>query len=503
MSYQQLTTTEIASGASAFFKPMLPGNEALKAQKRISNAAVDFARAGKLEQAIAALEAGLETHPDNIFFIGQLGHLYRRAGDFTAARDCMEHGHRLRPTDIKTLSSLGSVYAALGDFPQAELVLRQASELDPDDMFVVVALSNILIQQNKLHQAADVLSESGGVDRGNKYIIATYGIVLSMQDRTMEARDLLEQGYALHSRDPYIINLLGMVCGEMGDYHAAEDVLSRAVRIDPRNKFIAATLGNVLLRQRKLGEAERALTVALRSNPRDLVLLNLLGNVFLQQGDMERAQTVLGDALRIAPGNIAAVTTLGHLYLRQKNYIAFDRLTASSHADDDESFLYLKAKGAFLQNRLEAARSFCEALFALRGYEPQSVSLYLACSEDDNSVTRALAKVYSAQQFADLKQKAAELIRNPFLLDRFDAKTGLSVSSMLGEGFTTRKIDSDALSRAVAASVLVALIAGHVAYRGLLGSFSLDPGILGLSGTAAAACVLSLVSGRSWKRSEN
>ena len=502
MTYQPVTTSDVAPrGSSVFFKQPSAVNDALKAQKRISNAAVDLARAGKIDLAIAALEAGLDDHPDNIYFLGQIGHLYRRSGNFAAARDCMERGRQLRPTDIKTLSALGAVYAEMGEFARAEQVLGEAIAIDPDDMFVVVALSNILIQQDKLDQAAELLSETGGVERGNKYIIATYGIVLSLQERLMEARDLLEQGHALHSRDPYIVNLLGMVCGELGDFAAAEDVLGRAARLDPRNRFIAATLGNVYLRQRKLGEAERVLNATLRSNPRDLVLLNLLGNVYLQQGDAARAETVLNDALRIAPANVAAITTIGHVYLKQQDYAAFDRLVSTYRADDDESFVYLQAKGAWLQNRPDVARGFCRMLFDLRGYDRQAATLYLACADDEDAITRTLQKIYGAQQFADLKLQAAELIRNPSLLNRFDAKTRLDVSSMLGNDFTTRKVNTDAVSRAVAASILVALMAGPPWPITVCSAASRsDPGILGLSGTAVAACVLSLVSGHSWRK---
>jgi thioredoxin-like negative regulator of GroEL len=299
------------------------------------------------------------------------------------------------------------------------------------------------------------------------------------------------------------VNLLGMVCGEMGDFAAAEDVLGRAARLDPRNRFIAATLGSVYLRQRKSGEAERVLNAALRSNPRDLVLLNLLGNVYLRKGNIDRAELVLGDALRIAPANIAALTTMGHVYLAQQNYAAFDRLAGTCQAHEDDSFLYLLAKGAFLRNHADETRALCARLFALRGYDSQVAALYLACSATDDEVTHKLEAAFGPRQFADLKQRAAELIRDPSLLDRFDTKAGLDVASMLGDGFTTRKVNTDAVSRAVAASILVALIAGHIAYRGLLGSFSVDPGVLGLSGTAVTACVLSLVTGHSRRRPQD
>jgi tetratricopeptide (TPR) repeat protein len=498
MSYQEITTSDVAPRESSlFFRSLPPVNDALKAQKRITNTAVDFARAGRVEEAIAMLEEALAAHPDNIYFLGQLGHLYRRSGNLEAARDCMERGRQLCPTDIKTLSSLGAVCAAMGDYARAETVLEEASRLNRDDMFAVVSLSNVLIQQDKLEQAAELLSESGGIERGNKYIITSYGIVLSMQDRLVEARDLLEQGHSLHSRDPYIVNLLGMVCSELGDYAAAEDILVRANRLDPRNRFIAATLGNVYLRQRKLGEAERVLKITLRSNPRDVVLLNLLGTVFLRQGNVERAEIVLGDALRIAPANIAAITTLGHIYLNQQNYVEFDRLVGAFEIEDDDAFIYLLAKNAFLRNKPAEVRSLCKTLFTLRGYDQQIASLYLACAEQDDEVTRKLETVFDAQQFMELKQCAADLIRNPAGLDRFDSKANFDVSAMLGENFTTRKVNTDALSRAVAASILVAMIAGHIAYRGILGSFNADPGILGLSSTAIAACVLSLVSRRS------
>ena len=473
-----------------------PGSNPMRDQKKITSEASGLARSGNPVDAIAMLEEGLIRYPENYYFLGQLGHLYRRTGKLAEAASCMERGRILNAGDIKTLSALGAVYAEQGLYAKAEFVLQEARTIDPSDLFVVVTLAGAYIAQEKYEAAEGLLSHSRGVDRRNKYVMASLGVVRILREDFGGARDVLELGYMAHPRDPYIVNLLGTVCGELGDYEAAEHVLTQGLRMEPRNRFICASLASVQVRQRKFAEALRALSSGIRFNTRDVVLLNLTGAAQLGLGDDAAAFDTWQAALRVDPGNVAVTTSLGHLCLKRRDFAMFEALAAAAaDNEDDESFLYLRAKSAFLQNDHKATQEFCRHLFTIRGFEPQAAILYLACTHAQDAVNQRILAKFGQETYADFTRRAGELRRDPARLDRYDPRYAIVLPELLSGTFSNRPADADAVGRTVAAALMMVLIGAHVALHSTTG-FHGYTGLLGIPGGAAAAGVLALFSGQ-------
>ncbi len=425
MVYQEIVSPEVEARRPRTLRDTVSTVvDVLTLQKRITSKAVDFAQDGNLEKAIETLELGLDQYSDNLYFLGQLGQLYRRGGYLEDAQECLERSHELKPSDIRTITSLAGVYSELGMYDEAEAMLAKARRLDCNDKFVVVTLAKLLGERGRYQEAADLLETSGGIEGGNKFVIASYGIVEVLLGNRDKARAALEKGYQMHPRDPYIINLLGNIRAETGDYAGAEDVLIAGNRMDNRNRHICTSLASVYARQKKYHEAELVLLAGRRFNSSDVALINTLGNVYAQIGEFERAESTLMDARRIDPRNLPVITTLGHTFLKAGQFARFETLieqTKTLGADDD-CYAYLVAKGAFLQGKWAEARLACRDLLLLRGLDTQGAVLYMACAEEDDAMLESFRSEFGERSLADLKQRALELKANPRQLDLYDPK---------------------------------------------------------------------------------
>jgi predicted Zn-dependent protease len=481
--------------------------EATKKQRRITSQAVDYVAVGRREKAIETLENGLELYPDNIYFLGQLGNLYRRKGDLFKAQSCLQRSHELKPRDIKTISSLGSICAERGFHDMAEEVLQRGRRLDPHDKIVITTLAAVYVQQGKYTEAQEVLEESGGLKYGNKFVIASLGNVYALQGKYGEARQVLETGFRLHPKDTYIINTLGNVYAEQGDYDAAEAILARGYKYEPGNKYVINSLGNVYARQRKFDEAEEVLLAGRRYHQNDVALLNTLGHVYLQQGAYSKASEALMAALRLDPGNVAVMTMLGHVYLKEKDFPAFEALIeeTSGQCPRDGAYLYLQAKGYFLQKKRSQAKAICRELIELRGIDEQLGTLYLACCEeslfqttgrrhDEDDVIARLRVEFGGTGFKDLRLQAMELAAKPELLDKLDPRYVSRMPGFIVARYTKKPVNTDL---AVTTAILSGLALFSVGIPEALQHIMAHPGLIdndamGFARNAAVVSVLSL-----------
>jgi Flp pilus assembly protein TadD len=94
----------------------------------ISSRAKELARSEQTGAAIKLLEASLEEHPTNVFFLNQAAYLYKRTGNSVKAIEYLERSRRINPRDMFTINTLGNLYAGQGRAADAERVLTELSE---------------------------------------------------------------------------------------------------------------------------------------------------------------------------------------------------------------------------------------------------------------------------------------------------------------------------------------------------------------------------------------
>jgi Flp pilus assembly protein TadD len=123
-----------------------------------------LARSGQSGAAIKLLEAGLEEHPTNVFFLNQAAYLYKRTGNSVKAIEYLERSRRINPRDMFTINTLGNLYAGQGRAVDAERVLTEGRRIDPNNMFIITTLGNLYAGQGRAADAERVLTEGRRID---------------------------------------------------------------------------------------------------------------------------------------------------------------------------------------------------------------------------------------------------------------------------------------------------------------------------------------------------
>lgn len=324
----------------------------------------DHRRASQaLDEGLAALDAPLETHPDEASL------------DWQKALRALERARRESPDGdaSQRALALAHVARALGDLSRGELVLAatevQAAETgaasDPHVRYVRALLA--------LRRG-----ESEAAERALNAVLADVSAPLVLRDRARlhtldrllggsDAHGALELAEALdraHPRSAATANRLGLARASVGDDTGARAAWRRASELAPGDPTAWVSLARYLRSRRDLtgalGALERAVAVAPLDPAvvlaRAVVLVDLgdrdarasvrraaeldpraaapwitRGELELREGNLAAAVEALRHALELAPEDPAAWTNLGVALARQGERVAardaFDRAT--------------------------------------------------------------------------------------------------------------------------------------------------------------------------------
>lgn len=105
--------------------------------------------AGRLDEAIAVFERGLQAFPTADGFRISLGYLHLRRNDRAAARAMFEHVRRLAPGRQDAMVGLAQVLRLQGDHQGAVNLYRQALAIRPDNAGARIALGECLLERGE------------------------------------------------------------------------------------------------------------------------------------------------------------------------------------------------------------------------------------------------------------------------------------------------------------------------------------------------------------------
>lgn len=105
-----------------------------------------LAAAGRLAEAIAVFEQGLQAWPTADGFRISLGHLHLRRGDRAAARALFEHVRAAAPGRQDAMAGLAQVLALEGDPAGAADLYRRALAIRPDNAAARIGLGKCLLE---------------------------------------------------------------------------------------------------------------------------------------------------------------------------------------------------------------------------------------------------------------------------------------------------------------------------------------------------------------------
>jgi len=122
---------------------------------------VGLGEAGRCEEGIPVLEAGLALAPDADGLRVALGHLHLRRGDCPAARQAFQQVHAAAPGRHDAMLGLARAMALQGDCAEAAGLYRRALALRPDDPLTRIALGKCLLEMGLREEGEAAIRAAG------------------------------------------------------------------------------------------------------------------------------------------------------------------------------------------------------------------------------------------------------------------------------------------------------------------------------------------------------
>jgi len=244
-----------------------PPQPAEIALESLTERALAYLQAGRLDEAAARYEAILENHPDHPLALSHLGLALCQQGRLRDALPYLRRALEIEPGHAQTLLYLGLAHKELGEPEAATDCYRRATELEPDDY----------LAHNYLGSA---LRDSGQHDKA----VASYRRALDLQPGVFQTH-----------------NNLADILHKLGRFEAAADSFRQALEINPGYAIAHNNLGNTL---KALGQTEEAVESYRRAIALDPDYHEAHNNLGVALQELERFDAALDsyrDALRLKP----------------------------------------------------------------------------------------------------------------------------------------------------------------------------------------------------------
>jgi predicted O-linked N-acetylglucosamine transferase (SPINDLY family) len=277
---------ESNSGAQEPLAQMAPPPAPEIALESLTERALAYLQAGRVDEALARYQAILENHPHHAPALSHLGLALCQQDRLHDALPYLRRALEIDPGAAQTLLYLGLAHKQLGEMEAAAVCFRRAAELEPDDYLAHSYLGSALRDLDRHDQA-----------------LASYQRALDLQPAVFQTH-----------------NNLADILYKLGRFEAAADRFRQALKINPGYAIALNNLGNTL---KALGQTEEAVDCYRRAIALDPAYHEAHNNLGVALQDLDRFDAALDsyrDALRLKPdfaeahSNFAStLQDLGHL----------------------------------------------------------------------------------------------------------------------------------------------------------------------------------------------
>lgn len=210
---------------------------------------------------------------------------------------------------------LGALLCSAGQFAPGIERLRQAHDLRPRDPVILRNLASALVETERYEDALGVLTPEAGEQDPSGHVERLRGYCAHMLNDFPASIDSYEKVVARFPADWETWNNLGNVRGLIGDVEGALAALEKAAAL---NRGSLQTRINIARTHHELGRFDRAVEeyrAAARDFPTDTTALGELYAVLQEQSRDEEGQEALEQATRRDPKNVGLLIALGRHYL--------------------------------------------------------------------------------------------------------------------------------------------------------------------------------------------
>ena len=197
-----------------------------------------FARTGRSDEAITALQDLIAAEPQPFAVHAQLGDLLRRDERFTEAAAAYSQAVELIDQEDPRFWFLfyarGICYEQTDEWDAAEADFRKALRLSPDQASVLNYLGYSLVEQRRnLDEALTMIERAVALEPESGYIVDSLAWVYFRLGRYQEAVAPMERAVELLPTDPIVNDHLGDVYWKVGRQREARFQWERALSFEP------------------------------------------------------------------------------------------------------------------------------------------------------------------------------------------------------------------------------------------------------------------------------
>jgi tetratricopeptide (TPR) repeat protein len=238
-SYETVPTGDVSAEAAAPVGFSIDPTENLVQGGLEAYGSRDFGRAA------AYFRAENDARPQRAWTQFMLGLSLWKAGRTDEAAAAMEAAVELDPDSVKALVNLARIRNDGGDYEGALEAARAARAIAPEEPSALFLEGRSLFNLGRLDEALVSLAASVEIDPDNGYVRNLLGLALIRQGCADEAVETLERAAELAPQVAYVHNNLGMALELSGRASEAVVAYGRSVEIDPAQAKAAANLARL------------------------------------------------------------------------------------------------------------------------------------------------------------------------------------------------------------------------------------------------------------------
>ncbi|MEJ2720046.1 MAG: tetratricopeptide repeat protein [bacterium] len=247
LGYCLSVTGDYSGSNRAYAKALTLGGEPDNLNKRM---AYNYLRLGKYDDAKKCYQTILETDPDNIEALKQLGNIEAKLGNLNQAAQYYERTLELNANDTEVILALAKVESKRGGNGSVKALIEEGLKLDPDNTAFLGKLGLIQIKEKNFQGAVEPLSKLVSLEPDNVTAHRNLGVAYYQLGEKKAAKDQFETVKRLGGDMDDLYGPLAdcyMAAGQDGE---ALSVIQAGIDRDIQKAWLYSLWGKILERQK-------------------------------------------------------------------------------------------------------------------------------------------------------------------------------------------------------------------------------------------------------------
>jgi tetratricopeptide (TPR) repeat protein len=294
-------------------------------------------RLGRLAEAEATIRTALESHPEELWLLLQLGSLASAQGRYDDGIALADRVLMANADDAEALWIKAESLRLLGRIGEADAVVRDALERHPDDPWFLGGLGWLAANDGRYEEALAAFDDALRLDPTNVTALSGKAQTFRRLGRYDEAEAAILSAYEHQSDNPWVITELGHILASQQRHEDALVAYRRALKFDANKTSAIGGQVQSLRLLGRIGEADAVVRDALERHPDDVSLLTEFGWLADEQGRYYDSLAAFDQALTLDSADVSALTGKSQslrLMGRLAEAEAVIRAGLASHPDD-------------------------------------------------------------------------------------------------------------------------------------------------------------------------